>query len=219
MARGTGATDNGAGWPSRWRPSGSSRPWTSSPAGRSASPSGRGEEQGLFGSRAYVKQHFGYARGPAATARAGGGGGGGRASAPATQSSGRLTDPTEPDGGAGSPATTADHVARRPGRRREGPEFEKLSAYFNLDNGTGKIRGIYLQGNEAARPIFRNWLEPFARPRRRDAHLRTTGGTDHISFDADRPPRLPVHPGPGRVLHRAPTTRTWTSTTGSSPTT
>lgn len=42
-----------------------------------------------------------------------------------------------------------------------GPEYDKLSAYYNLDNGTGKIRGAYLQGNEAVRPIFRQWLQPF----------------------------------------------------------
>ncbi|MBI1966853.1 MAG: M20/M25/M40 family metallo-hydrolase [Gemmatimonadetes bacterium] len=41
------------------------------------------------------------------------------------------------------------------------PEHAKLSAYFNLDNGTGRIRGVYLQGNEAARPIFTAWLAPF----------------------------------------------------------
>ncbi len=40
-------------------------------------------------------------------------------------------------------------------------DYEKLSAYFNLDNGTGKIRGVYLQGNEAVRPLFRQWLAPF----------------------------------------------------------
>jgi hypothetical protein len=62
-------------------------------------------------------------------------------------------------------------------------EYEKLSAYFNLDNGAGKIRGIYMQNNEAVRPLFRAWLEPF-----RDLGAETltpsnTGSTDHISFD------------------------------------
>ncbi|HXP63692.1 MAG TPA: M20/M25/M40 family metallo-hydrolase [Dongiaceae bacterium] len=62
-------------------------------------------------------------------------------------------------------------------------EYEKLSVYFNLDNGAGKIRGIYMQNNEAVRPQFRAWLEPF-----RDLGAETltpsnTGGTDHLSFD------------------------------------
>jgi carboxypeptidase Q len=75
------------------------------------------------------------------------------------------------------------------GRIVPGPEYDKLAAYFNLDNGTGRIRGVYLQGNEAVRPIFREWLMPF-----RDAPFRewsaetlsisNTGGTDHLSFDA-----------------------------------
>ncbi len=63
-------------------------------------------------------------------------------------------------------------------------EYDKLSAYFNLDNGTGKIRGIYLQGNEAARPIFRRWLTPFADLGASTITLSNTGGTDHIPFDA-----------------------------------
>jgi Zn-dependent M28 family amino/carboxypeptidase len=63
------------------------------------------------------------------------------------------------------------------------PEYARFSAYFNLDHGTGKIRGLYLQGNEAVRPIFREWLEPF---RSMDATTLTpssTGGTDHQTFD------------------------------------
>lgn len=62
-------------------------------------------------------------------------------------------------------------------------EFEKLSAYFNLDNGTGKIRGVYLQGNEAVRPIFRKWLQPFREMGASTLSLANTGGTDHQSFD------------------------------------
>ena len=65
-----------------------------------------------------------------------------------------------------------------------GPEYDKLSAYYNLDNGTGRIRGVYLQSNEAVRPIFRRWLQPF---RDLDASTLTasdTDGTDHLSFDA-----------------------------------
>jgi carboxypeptidase Q len=63
------------------------------------------------------------------------------------------------------------------------PEHEKLSVYFNHDNGSGKIRGIYLQGNEATRPIFRAWLAPFASLGATTITLQNTGGTDHLSFD------------------------------------
>jgi len=64
------------------------------------------------------------------------------------------------------------------------PAHEKFSAYFNLDNGTGKIRGVYLQGNEAVRPIFRAWLEPFRDLGAATLTSRNTSGTDHLSFDA-----------------------------------
>ena len=62
-------------------------------------------------------------------------------------------------------------------------EFEKFSAYFNLDNGTGKIRGVYMQGNEAVRPIFRKWLQPFRDMGATTLTISNTGGTDHQSFD------------------------------------
>jgi carboxypeptidase Q len=65
-----------------------------------------------------------------------------------------------------------------------GPEYDKLSVYFNLDNGTGRIRGVYLQGNEAARSIFREWLMPFREMGAATLTLANTGGTDHLSFDA-----------------------------------
>ncbi len=90
-----------------------------------------GEEQGIYGSRAYVKTHF------------------------------------------------ADPVTMR----RE-PEHEKLAAYFNVDNGTGKIRGVYLQGNDMVRPIFESWLAPFADLGARTLTIRDTDGTDHLPFDA-----------------------------------
>jgi Zn-dependent M28 family amino/carboxypeptidase len=64
------------------------------------------------------------------------------------------------------------------------PEQAKLSAYYNLDNGTGKIRGIYLQGDSAAGPIFKSWLEPFKDLGATTVTIRNTGGTDHQSFDA-----------------------------------
>ena len=63
------------------------------------------------------------------------------------------------------------------------PEYEKFSSYFNLDNGTGKIRGVYLQGNEAVRPLFRQWLTPFRDMGAATLSISNTGGTDHLSFD------------------------------------
>jgi len=59
----------------------------------------------------------------------------------------------------------------------------KFSTYFNIDNGTGKIRGIYLQGNEACGPIFSSWLAPFKDLGASTVTVSTTGGTDHQSFD------------------------------------
>ena len=90
-----------------------------------------GEEQGLFGSRAYVKEHF--------------------------------ADP-------GTMQVTSEHA--------------KLSGYFNLDNGGGKICGVYLQGHEAMRPIFESWLAPFRDMGVTTVSIRNTGGTDHLSFAA-----------------------------------
>jgi carboxypeptidase Q len=62
-------------------------------------------------------------------------------------------------------------------------EFESFSAYYNLDNGSGKIRGVYLQGNEALRPLFRRWLLPFREMGAQTITVSNTGGTDHQSFD------------------------------------
>jgi Zn-dependent M28 family amino/carboxypeptidase len=90
-----------------------------------------GEEQGLLGSRAYVKQHF--------------------------------ADPLT--------------MERRPAHAR-------LAAYFNVDNGTGRIRGVYLQGNDMVRPIFEAWLQPFQDLGATTLTLADTGGTDHKAFDA-----------------------------------
>jgi carboxypeptidase Q len=90
-----------------------------------------GEEQGLLGSRAYVKAHF------------------------------------------GDPATM-----------KFTSEQAKLSGYFNLDNGSGRIRGVYLQGNDAMRPLFEKWLAPFHDLGATTISIRDTGGTDHLSFDA-----------------------------------
>ena len=65
----------------------------------------------------------------------------------------------------------------------KGADYEKLSAYYNLDNGTGKIRGVYLQGNSAAAPIFKAWLTPFKEMGATTLTLSNTGGTDHLSYD------------------------------------
>ncbi len=89
------------------------------------------EEQGLHGSRNYVKNHF---------------------------------------------ADPADMVLK--------PDHAKVSAYYNLDNGTGKVRGIYLQGNAAVGPIFAKWLEPFNDLDAKTVTIDNTGGTDHLAFDA-----------------------------------
>jgi carboxypeptidase Q len=64
------------------------------------------------------------------------------------------------------------------------PEHAKLSAYFNLDNGTGKIRGVYAQENAAVVPIFEAWMEPFKDLGMNTITMRNTSGTDHLSFDA-----------------------------------
>jgi Zn-dependent M28 family amino/carboxypeptidase len=108
----------------------------------------------------------------------------------------------EEQGLLGSRAYVSQHFASRPPAPQPGPEFEgpgprgptgpltikpdhaKLSAYFNLDNGTGKVRGVYLQGNAAVAPIFDAWLRPFADLGARTTTMRNTGGTDHLSFDA-----------------------------------
>ncbi len=69
------------------------------------------------------------------------------------------------------------------GELKTTPEYDKLSVYFNHDNGSGRIRGIYLQGNEAARPIFRSWFSAYGDPAAQTITIENTGGTDHQSFD------------------------------------
>lgn len=105
-----------------------------------------GEEQGLNGSREYVKQQFGEMKG------------GGNQFGP-------------PDPNAPKPELVM------------GANYDKLSAYYNLDNGTGRIRGVYLQGNAAVKPIFEAWLAPFADLDAKTLTMSNTGGTDHLSFD------------------------------------
>jgi carboxypeptidase Q len=114
-----------------------------------------GEEQGLLGSRAYVEQHFGKLE---------------------------TAPPAAPPGDAEKQPTAQPTPAPR-GRLVTRPGYEKLSAYYNLDNGTGRIRGVYMQGNEAVRPYFRRWLAPFADLGAQTLTLANTSGTDHVPFD------------------------------------
>lgn len=108
----------------------------------------------------------------------------------------------EEQGLIGSRGYVAEHLASRPentdpavqnlpafmrppkGPLQFKPEWDKVSAYFNIDNGSGKIRGIYLQENAAVMPIFKAWMEPFADLGMTVISMRNTGGTDHLSFDA-----------------------------------
>ncbi len=85
-----------------------------------------------------------------------------------------------------SPATSGAQPSASPAPTHlvTKPEYEKFSSYFNLDNGTGKIRGVYLQGNESVRALFRQWLMPFRDMGAATLSISNTGGTDHLSFDA-----------------------------------
>jgi hypothetical protein len=109
-----------------------------------------GEEQGLFGSIGYVKQHFGYV--------------------PLSTAPDQLEKP--------------DWLRKPAGPVVLMPEQPKISGYFNVDNGTGKILGIYLQENAAVAPIFAQWMEPLEDLGVTTISVRNTGGTDHESFDA-----------------------------------
>jgi carboxypeptidase Q len=71
-----------------------------------------------------------------------------------------------------------------PDTREHKPDYDKFDVYFNMDNGSGKYRGIYLQGNDIIRPIFEEWMRPFNDMGFATITLRNTGGTDHLSFDA-----------------------------------
>ncbi len=88
----------------------------------------------------------------------------------------------EEEGLLGSRAYVAAHFAERE-KMKLHPDHSKLSAYFNVDNGTGKIRGVYLQENEAVRPIFEKWMAAFREQGMTTLAIRGTGGTDHVSFD------------------------------------
>jgi carboxypeptidase Q len=88
-----------------------------------------------------------------------------------------------PPAGAGAPSGGGGGRGGPQGPIERKPDYEKFSAYFNIDNGTGALRGIYLQGNEAVAPIFREWMEPFRSLGFTTITSRNTGGTDHQSFD------------------------------------
>jgi hypothetical protein len=125
-----------------------------------------GEEQGLLGSRAYVAEHFGSMQSPATSA------------VPATGgANNNAMGGGNGNGNGNSNSQPGPTLVKK-------AEYEKLSAYFNLDNGTGKIRGLYLQGNEGVRPLFRQWLAPFRDLGATTLSIANTGGTDHLSFDA-----------------------------------
>jgi hypothetical protein len=89
----------------------------------------------------------------------------------------------EEQGELGSRAYVRDHFAN-PADMRTTPEHARLSAYYNLDNGSGRIRGVYLQDNDEARPIFQTWLAPFQDLGVSALTIRNTGSTDHVAFDA-----------------------------------
>lgn len=76
-----------------------------------------------------------------------------------------------------------DVLLSRPGPVRKKADYERLSAMFNLDTGSGRIRGIWGEGNAAAKPIFERWFEPFHDVGAATVTLRPTGGTDHQPFD------------------------------------
>ena len=89
----------------------------------------------------------------------------------------------EEQGLLGSRAYVTEHFADRADMKLK-PEHAKLAGYFNVDNGSGKIRGVYLQGNDAMRPVFEAWFKPFEDLGAGTISIRNTGGTDHQSFDA-----------------------------------
>jgi carboxypeptidase Q len=104
-----------------------------------------GEEQGLYGSRDYVRRHLGERVAMA-------------------------------DSSGDSTSTRWEYTYT--------PEGERFAGYFNYDNGAGRIRGVYMQGSEALRPIFRDWLAPFAEMGASTLTLRGTSSTDHTAFTA-----------------------------------
>lgn len=77
----------------------------------------------------------------------------------------------------------AEKYLADPATKEHKADYDKFAGYFNMDNGSGKYRGIYLQENELVRPIFEEWLKPFADMGCSTITIRNTSGTDHLSFD------------------------------------
>jgi len=147
---GTGATDNGAGTVVAMEAVRILKALGIKPRRTIRIVLWTGEEQGLFGSKGYAKQHFG----SAATS-------------------------TEPD-----QLALPEFMRHVAGPLEVKPEQKLISGYFNVDNGSGKIRGIYLQGNAAIEPVFAQWIAPLKDLGVTTITMRNTGGTDHLSFDA-----------------------------------
>lgn len=147
---GTGATDNGAGTIVAMEAVRILKALDVKPRRTIRIALWTGEEQGIFGSKGYVKQHFG--------------------------SSALSTAPDQ--------MALPEFMRRAAGPLEVKPEHKLISGYFNVDNGTGKIRGVYLQGNAAIGPIFAQWIAPLKDLGVTTLTMRNTGGTDHLSFDA-----------------------------------
>jgi len=145
---GTGATDNGAGSVVVMEAMRILKAVGAKPRRTIRIALWSGEEQALYGSRAYVSDHFASRPPPSAEEK-----------------------------------DLPYYRRKKTGPLTVKPEHAKLSVYFNLDNGTGKIRGIYAQDNAAAAAIFGPWLEPFADLGATLVTMNRTGGTDHESFD------------------------------------
>jgi len=146
---GTGATDNGAGCVVVMEAARILKALGVKPRRTIRFALWTGEEEGLIGSRMYVKQHF------------------------ATRPENK--DPKQQD--------LPEFLRTETWPIQLKPEHAKLAAYFNLDNGTGKVRGIYAEENAAVQPIFAAWIAPFADLGVTALSPNPTGGTDHQSFD------------------------------------
>jgi carboxypeptidase Q len=152
---GTGATDNGAGSGVMMEAMRLLKTLNLQPRRTIRIGLWTGEEEGLLGSAAYVRQHFG----------------------------------------------ARDRTGFHPT-----PEQEQFAAYFNVDNGSGKIRGVYLQGIEAERPIFDAWMAPFADQGMKTSTISNTGVTDHLLFQGVGLPGLQFIQDPldyGNFTHHA----------------
>jgi hypothetical protein len=153
---GTGATDNGAGVAVAMEAVRILKAAGLQPRRTVRVALWTGEEQGLLGSKAYVAEHFG-------------------------------SYTTEGSSGGQSEDGNREESQRERSRSRtmvRKPEYEQFAAYFNLDNGSGRIRGVFAQENAGAWAVFRDWLAPFRDLGAETVTLANTGGTDHLSFDA-----------------------------------